>query len=36
MHRQEKDYMAREKWKLDLEFVLNYKVNPERFLIMRI
>lgn len=32
-HSQEKDIFARAKWREDLRFIENYKVNPNRFLI---
>lgn len=35
MHSTDKDYIARNKWAIDKHAVINYKVNPNRFLIAR-
>lgn len=32
-HQSDKDYYARFKWAEDVQFVLGYKINPERFLV---
>lgn len=35
LHSQEKYYIARQKWKEDIAFISDYKINPDRFIIAR-
>ena len=34
-HPTDRYYLARDKWKRDMEYISNYKINPKRFLIMK-